>query len=441
MIFVKRSILLTTVLACSVFCGTTITTYAESESTYYPTDFTETLTFSCLSDYAVNGDEYAFAEGTHVYVTSPNADGDITLKELDCGFEIIRLDYSDGVLYLGDTQNNAYVYPDVSIKTEYVFKTEPYIAIGNDYYNLKSGGKLVYSRFDGTYFEEDIQLGTGYHSLKAYGDEVFAVNDNVLYKIERSVATPLSFVYTDFESKFNEVNGISTKPVIDALKGEYVPTTVTVASSAYCTEIDLDDVSAQKFELGKTIKLNGARSALLLANSGNASVILMKDGTKERTFITATEFLSPSSSGTITEPEDGNNYFVISDANVYSAPYACEATKIGIIKRGTKLQVSGIYSVSFLNGKYYKVALNGDPETTCYVHENYVTNFPFSAEDDKETSIKDEFSYSDNVMNVVIVLAIISLVIIAIAYLTAVNTKKVDKKRDKTKITYSPDEE
>ena len=67
---VKKLVALTTALLAAFSAIGTITAFAAESNTIYPqdTDFIKSLTFSSLSDYAVDGETYVFAEGSRVYV-------------------------------------------------------------------------------------------------------------------------------------------------------------------------------------------------------------------------------------------------------------------------------------------------------------------------------------------------------------------------------------
>jgi hypothetical protein len=271
-------------------------------------------------------------------------------------------------------------------------------------------------------------VGEGYSHLKGYGTYAYAIKNNKLYKINATDVEELEFYYTDFSA----ANTIKAGNAYANLKADYVISTVNVESGAYCTEIDLNETSGTYFNVVKTIQLSGAKSALLLATSGNASIIAMNDGDYIKSYLTLSSALTPAAYHEV--ELDMTAGYSVTDVGVYSSPYISEATKLTTLTRGTVVQMSQKFSLSFMGTDYYKVIFSeGDNQVTGYVPTTYFTPYTFSQEFGEEESIKTDYDYSTNVERVILVLIIVGLVIAAIAYLAIVGTKP-KKISDKKKV-------
>jgi hypothetical protein len=404
-------------------------TYAESaqsNATIYPQDFFKQLTFTSLSDYAICGDTYAFAQGTSVYIVGGEDDSQ-TLIDHNCGFEIKSLNYINDTLYLSDADGNYFFIDGTSAAKPENSYNDTSITVGGITYFLEATGTLH------CFGNGSLQsVGEGYSHLKGYNTSAYAIKDNKLYKIDGTNVEELEFYYTDFSAA-------STIKVGDAytnLKATYVISTVNVESGAYCTEIDLNETAGNYFTAVKTIQLSGAKSALLLATSGNASIIAMNDGDYIKSYLTLSSALTPAAYHEV--DTDMTAGYSVMDVGVYSSPYISEATKLTTLPRGTVVQISQKFSLSFMGTDYYKITFSdNDKDVTGYVPTTYFTPYTFSQEFGEEESIKTDYDYSTNIERVILVLIIVGLVIAAIAYLAIVGTKP--KKISDKKKSYPTD--
>jgi hypothetical protein len=133
-----------TIITISPFI--TATNYASAESeqsdaTVYPQDFFKQLTFTSLSDYAINGDTYAFAQGTSVYIIN-DEDSEKQLIDHNCGFEIKSLNYYNDTLYLSDADGNYFYIDGTSAAKPENLYNDTSITVGGITYFLEATGSL-----------------------------------------------------------------------------------------------------------------------------------------------------------------------------------------------------------------------------------------------------------------------------------------------------------
>ncbi|MGN0817584.1 MAG: hypothetical protein ACI4L9_01325 [Candidatus Coproplasma sp.] len=440
-----KKYLFTTALACVLTaCAAysaaipVFATEEEQPQTVYPSEFLCEPQFSSVADYAINVESIAVADGTRLYLIEPDDASDKIMTRFDCGFEIARLDFCEDKLYIGNVEGNAFLYPDTQTQIEHVFPNDNNpVSVGDYTYRLGDYG-LMYSnseRFD--------SLGTGFSRLKEYDGAAYVIKDNALYKLNGASAERVSLEYTDF-SAASEIFVGNTQKI---LLSDYSVRTVTVnpttadGGATYCTEVNLDDLSGDKFTVGKTVKINGVRSALAVAETGNATIIIMNDGNESKSYLTLTSALTQTAYSA--PAPDMTSAYALTRIKVYSRPYICGATELDILAQGTILTVKEKFSLNFINTVFYKVSYESDGrQVTGYVAANYLSPYTFSAEQNQPESIKDEFSYENNMQTVIIILLIIALVIIAIVYLTIVGTRNTSKKkRKRSKQTLPPTED
>jgi cell division protein FtsL len=395
-------------------------TAAYAETQVYPENFKNTLTFSSLTDYAVNGDNYAFAEGTSLSILTVSSD-DSTLTTYDCGFEIKRLEYEGDNLYLSDAEQNSYLYSGSTSKVSYTFQEKQTRVEVDGYLYFFGNGSLCWLNDQG----DMDTFGEGYTNLKLCGDKAYIVKDNVLYNLNANQVTPVSLEYTDFSAASTiEIGDIAAK-----LKGNYSTSTVTVESGAYCTQIDLDEVGGTYFKAIKTVRLSGVKSALLLTNIGNASIIIMNDGDECNSYITLTSSLTPTAYKTA--ECDITKAYTLMQTGIYSAPFISEATKIASLPQAAELEVTAKFSLTFMDFDYYQVSYTDadGQKVSGYVAANLLSQYSFSSEQGEDEVIKGDFDYTNVTEKVILVLLIVCLVIVAIAFLTITGTR--NSKRSK----------
>ena len=437
----SKRILLTTLAA--VVAATTIhaqtasaaTNAGSSPAPEYPSNFVQTLDMSedGLTDYAIDGNTYAFAVKTTVYVLSTDESGDRALESKDIGTQITAVDYAQGKLYYQITSGSAYAYPDTSTPVEHEFTQATLrVEINDSLYILNGGGELKH--FDAK--NDETSLGNGYSLLKVYGGTAYAVKDDCPYELKGAQATPLDLEYTDFSAADN----ISTGKIATDLKtGSYVVETATLKDGSYYTRIDENDIGVT-FKQINTLKAVGAISCLVLAADGNLSVIVA-DG---KCWITATENLkpiayTPPANDWIEGPNGQRKAYIRERAGIYSVPFMCMGTLITTVKAEKAIAVTVLekFALDFIDNQavFYRVSFTSDNGATVsgFVSAGFLDEYDYSADDlTPDTSGTEGFSYDTNVMTVILVLVVVGLVIIAIVYLTVVGTKP-DKSEKKTR--------
>lgn len=439
---VKRKLLLITTLAAVTAATIAIAPAYAAESTdganlpEYPTSFVRTLDMSKegLTDYAVNGTDFAFAVQTKIYVITNDERGDRSLpKPLDVGTQIISLDYAEGKLYY-KTNENAYCYPDKSTPVEHSFQTaSPNIEIGDNLYLLNNRTELkLFNRKD----QSETVIGEGFSNLKEYGGTAYAVKNNCPYALDGQTAEAISLEYTDFSA----ADSIASGNIPDMLKANgYAVKTAVLTDGSYYTQIDAENIG-ETFKQVKTDKANGAISCIVLAEEGNLSVI----SAGGNCYVTATDSLTPSAySAPANDWAQGSNgqrkAYLRERTGIYSCPYMCAATRIAqpSVTSPITVNVQEKFALDFVDTVFYRISYTGDngSAVTGFVAAAYLDQYDYSADANEPTVSGNEgFSYDNNIATVILVLVIVGLVIIAIVYLTVVGTRgskeKKGKKRD-----------
>lgn len=426
------AVLLSTISLYGVAYGASAQTDAtDSGQTYYGEDgFERELLFRELTDYATDGENFAFAlDGGLVLFTTEergetDAVGSLSRPLADSGSDVtvIGVEYSDGVLYVDCGEDGSYLYDGGLTACDFVFSSEEVVS-ANGYYYFFDGDDLCALNKNIT------RLGEGYTLLKAYGNFAYAFKDGVLVRIEGTQSTPLSFIYKDFSG----AGEIRTGDTFELLKTSYSGRIFTVAAGAYRTEVDLDQTDGEYFKTKETVKLTQPMQALELCVTGNASIVLATaDGVTESYIVTA-----PQDESAYTEvPEtacDLTEAVTVSATSLYSCPYISNATRISPLDKGVKLRVTEKFRSELTDTVFYKVEYGADGTPMVgYVAENLLYPYEFSADTNQPARVEDTFDYTTNAETVMIVLIIVGIVILAIAYLTVVGTRGKDKKKAKT---------
>lgn len=398
----------------------------------YPTDFSSELTFTALADYAINGDERAFAESTKLYVIAPDEYGDDVLKNpdgdkgYDCGFQITDIEYGDdGTLYLRSTDGSVATYPDLA-PAAYDFESDgPTVAGGYDYRLIAEDGELYAIAPDNrpvTIFEE------GCTHLKIYDGKAYVMNGGRVYLLDGTTPEEQTAQYTDF----GKADNIAAGDAAELLLSPYEVRTVTVkpqttdGHDTYVTKIDIESIGDTFRALG-TEKLTGDRSALAIAETGNATIIVMRDEDGlDQSYITLTAAVENSD---YSPPEnDMTHACAREDTYIYSRPYMCGATAIGMVPGGTTFTVTEKFERQYLGDTYYRVTCNADGrEITGFVHAGMLSPYSFSSENEPEQSTgSDDFVFDDSVKTVIIVLLIVLLTLVAAGCVIFYLTRKGD---------------
>lgn len=393
-----------------------VTASAAVNEAAYPESglFTRTLEFSSLSDFAVNGETYAFADGRTVEIYS---DGNLTLYTADK--TVARLEYggdnlyySDetGVVYNLDNTTSTFVMPEV--KTD--FKTDEY----HRYDLLGSSVKFTDLQNDTV-----TALEGSFSRLKQYGGALYAVKDNAVIEIDGTDTKPFS-AELEYFYDFAAVNGVNIGDTAEKLK-EYSLKFVTLQAGAYRTEIDLLALSGEKFVFkGKTEKLENNVSALLLCYTGNAAVVAVGD----KAYITLNDPSSLQETEIDCYADAGFTSATVTGNRIYASPYVIIGTSALFPANGTvvkvlhKLEPKGV-----LGSAFYEVEYSVDGQTkTGYVSDGFLTEYIF---DDKEPVEHPDPMHSEEneIKTVILILLVVILVLAAVSYLIFIGVPRKGK--------------
>lgn len=455
-------------IALTAICGAAImsvgSAFAADESvTYYPvktvTDgkevqpFEKSLTFDVcpVNDYAISGNNYAFASGTSLFVLYNDTNGERCLagdedNPINARSRIERVEYTEDKLYVEVEDGNTYLYPDLSNAVDYKIaenENKHVILSSREEYRLLNN-ELCYISGDSL-----DNLGEGYSLIKAYGDKAYAVKENVLYSFDKANGTAVNLSYTNFDEADRILAGDAVNILKDAKN--YQVKWATIKADCYYTQIDTRKFIDGKFvqlaasEGGKrTRKSSGGVNCLVLGTSGNATIIANDDGC----YITATENLenhdySKPLNDWKLNAEDKRIAYAISDCGVYSSPYMCELTKVATLTQGSEHPVEVIekFTLPFIKTTFYKVKYTeSENEITGFVALNNLMEYSFSAEDNPPHEGGDEkFDYDTNVVSVVLAIVIVGLVMIAGMYLFLICTNKGKPKKQKKEKKKKPE--
>lgn len=455
-------------IALAAVCGAAILSggsafAAEEGATYYPVlttvdekevqPFEHNLAFSAdrpINDYAISGNNYAFASGTSLFVLYTDTNGERCLagdgdNPINARSRIEKIEYAEDKLYVGVEDGNTYLYPDLSNAVDYTISSNDnkhVILSSQEEYRLLNN-ELCY-----IYGDSLDNLGEGYSVIKTYGDKAYAVKENVLYTFDKDKETAADLSYTNFE----DADRILAGDAVNALKDKnYKVKWATIKADCYYTQID-----ARKFIDGKFVQLSAAEggkrtrksgggiNCLILAESGNATVVANDDGC----FITATENLekhdysAPLNDWELNADEKRLAY-AITACGVYSSPYMCELTKITTLAQGSSTPVEVIekFTLPFIKTTFYKVKYGeGENEVTGFVASDFLSKYDFAAEDNPPHEGGDEeFDYNTNVVSVVLAIVIVGLVMIAGMYLFLICTNKGKPKKQKKEKKKKPE--
>ncbi len=412
----KRLALITIslVLAIGAAFAASAPVYAESETQYNPEEFVKTLVFTSLTDYAVSGQTYAFAEGNKLYVYS---EGKLVSYTHTSG--ITALDAADGVFYYKDINGGVFSLPDMQ-PASHEFKTlGDGILSGSYLYFIKEGILKVSDTLNETF--EPLK---GYSNPKEYGGKVYAVKNNELHVLSGATGEKIDdMVYTQFPAD----GTILTGNTASALKENYALKFVTVKKDSFITEVDLSSLDGEFLKTGETVTVAEDFDALLLCRTGNAAVIANGD----KSYLAKIPVEDEKDVSCFKTP--AFEEATVTGSAIYASPFVVKGTSVinnaaGMpVKILHRLELEGVLGASFYEVKY---TVDGQ-EHTGYVTAGLVTEYLFG-ENKEPTAVPDPaYSEKNNVKTVVLVLVVVILVLAAAGYLTYVGTNGKLKKKNK----------
>lgn len=376
--------------------------YGAAAQTFYDEgSFERELTFSSLTDYATDGENFAFADGGALILYVPQDGGQVSRPlEEDA---VVRTEYDGGNLYL-QCGGESYLFDGGLVPCDYAFTEETVVKAG-DYYYFLDGDELCALQSSVT------RLGSGFSLLKACSSAVYAVKDGTVTLITGTEVFPLSFPYTDFSAADTVAVGDTAEQLLHGYAGK----TVTVGAGAYCTEVDLSLLDGAYFTALGTFRLAEPLYGLQLCATGNASIVAASDGETVKTYLVATPAEDafddcPSSESAFSAAT------VVADAAVYACPYACPATLLAEIAEGTRVTVGGVYD---WNGRAFYRAVTEDG---C---EGYIAADALAALPTEQAASTDggERLQTVNAQTLTAVLVIGALSLAAIVYLAVAGAR------------------
>lgn len=410
----KRLFLFTIPLCTALVFGGTYSAFAEGE-TIYPEDeeFTKTLTFTSLSDYAIEGDRYAFAEDNQVYVYQNGS-----LETHSIGENVLSLDSSDGNIYYS-TKNGVYNLSDNST-SEHSFQATTDITIdGYNYYFDSDGLLTIYNKAN----KSATTLEGNYSLLKEYSSKIYAICENVLYSFNGFERTAVTLQYADYTATV----GLESGSIKEGLTN-YTLTFVTLEAGSYITQIDLKSLGDTLNENGtaKTYKTSEKQTALLLCYSGNSAVISMGD----ESYITLKSKVKET---TFTYSEDIEfENATITGNRIYASPYVVDGTAVLDNAQGLTVKVKHKLSYENVLGyTFYEVEYSeGEITKTGYVAKGFLTEYIFEDNEELNEVTDNNYTEDNDIRTVLLVLGVVILVLVAIGYVGFVATSPKRKKRE-----------
>lgn len=415
----------------------------QTEETLYPDSFECSLSFDGeLTDYAVFGDNYAFAYNGQLAVLNSDEHGQ-RFADIEAQPLITALEYSSqGELYVC-FEDGYCVYPDMEKKLPLsqitVQDKEQWdLRIGNSLYTLNlTTGQLRYST--GT-VEEYVTPNPSYEGevkfsrLKKYDDNAYAVLNNCLYKMEGATAVKVEPTYYDL----NIAKSIHTGNAAIALKSDSPILYGWIEKNRYYTQIDLESEWGATFKVAQTANATRLSEDTLyctiLAESGNAYIVTM-DG---KCYLTAKTSVRVEATPPALTDTEVKTAYAIEKTGIYSRPYLSNATKLGELESGSSNAVTVLGQYTDLTGmEFYKITYVDKNGTSLsgYVAKRRMTAYAFPAEDEEEHQDggDKQFVYDSNVVTVILAVAIVALVLIAIMYIGIASSKSKKGKKKKYK--------
>ena len=426
----KRLALLTIPLIAAFAIGSA-TAYTAFGATVYPEsdeDFIRPLTFSSLTDYAIEDDLFVFADGKLVKVYEKG-----NYDEYECTATVKSVDIDKGVIYCltGDVtyylgqesdENGGTVEKFLPDPKNHTFATRTdEITYNGYYYFTDSEGLTVFSRSTKEY---ETYSGE-FFNLKQCGDKVYAICNNVLHEFSGTADKPLDDLKYMIDASDVEITvGQATSLLKEYSSAKFV----NIAAGAIMTEIDLDDIPVDGHFTSKNLtKTEKETPALMLCETGDFTIVSILD--------TAYAVLSSNiekSNATHTNQSTLDSV-QITGTNIYASPFMSTGTTAYPYAHGIMVEVIGeIKFEGVLERVFYEVRYEyGDTVIEGFIADGFWTtdkredkSDPYDRKDPNET-------YKSDTKTILIILAVVLLVLAVIAYLVHLSAKH--KKKGKKK--------
>lgn len=406
----------------------------------YPNIYDSPLTFEELCDYAVGEDGvFAFADGNCVQLLRGE---DLFSYPLDGKVSAVDFTQSgNGGNFYFTLEGSADVYALPATPGETPQKAADAVikdTVGEKEFFSFNG--LTYSLRDGTL---NIWDGTSsapasyenYARLKVYGDNLYAVSDNNLFKLDGKTPQKLEFTYSNYGMLTKiPVGGAAQKLNTYSTFGQNIKI-VNVVADAVATKLDLSGLTAanEVFPIESprenTVKLPEGQ-ALLLCEEGSLRIIAQGQNCYILNAADAPDFTELP----LTAVTEGTTATVNADEYAHALPYLNNSTRAFKVTPSQEVDVLSFVSaenVPVLAHDFYLI--KSKDGAYGYIPAEFLNdlNYPVIDEGGASTVTDPNLSYDDNVRTVVLVLVVVVLVLIAAGYITWVITTGKRKKAQK----------
>ena len=393
-------------------------------------DFIQTLSFSALSDYAIEEDLYVFADGKYIKVYN---DGYYTEYKFNSGLsdtevkQITDVDVKNGVIYCGAGDAAYLIKVDDKEYTfeqcKYTFEQKATRILDDDYlYNILDGNLNIYNLMS---FEAPTTYEGEFSDLKQYGEKIYAINGNSLYEFEGTEATKLDNL--EYIVNADSVN-IAIGQAKYKLKNFSSIQFAEIEKDAFLVEVDLSKLDNDYYVTENIIITEENTVALLLYESDDVSIVSIKD--KAYAVMTSSGKIHKSDvEYASTRPFDSAQITV---GGIYASPFIASGTVLATDMAGAIVKVICRIEHETLERPFYEVeCTSGNTSIKGYVADGFLDKE--KREDNKQPNydVDPEYSEDTDTKTILIIFAVIVLVIAALAYITHVSAK--GKKKDKKK--------
>ncbi len=423
----KRLAILAISLLTAITAFGNVAAYAAESDTIYPSDedFIKTLEFGALSDYAVNGEAFAFAEEQKVSVFNGG-----NLTEYEFGAKVTAVDCAEDTFYcaVGDGTVYSLPYAEGQNAAEHVMpEPETMLKLGKFIYLLEDTTlKVVDTINDKVHKDYEGE----FKNLKQFGERVYAMSENAVWTFNGAESEKLIFKYADYSC----TQSIAVGQAATALKAYSEPEIVTVKTGAFMTETDLTSVPEKFFAAGDTVTAKENTTAILLCTTGNAAIIAIGMDC----YILLSSNVELTEESCYSAPDYEYAKITAAGDRIYSSPYVSEGTAIMTGAAGLIVKVLHKVEHTVLDTAFFEVEFTAKDGTTAkgYINGKFLIKVDHVAEDDKkpDTVTDPDYTEESNTKTILIVFAVVILVIAAVGYLafTATSDKRKNKKEKKT---------
>lgn len=423
----KRLALLAISLLTAITAFGNVAAYAAESDTIYPSDedFIKTLEFGALSDYAVNGEAFAFAEEQKVSVFNGG-----NLTEYEFGAKVTAVDCAEDTFYcaVGDGTVYSLPYAEGQNAAEHVMpEPETMLKLGKFIYLLEDTTlKVVDTINDKVHKDYEGE----FKNLKQFGERVYAMSENAVWTFNGAESEKLIFKYADYAC----TQSIAVGQAATALKAYSKPEIVTVKTGAFMTETDLTSVPEKFFAAGDTVTAKENTTAILLCTTGNAAIIAIGMDC----YILLSSNVELTEESCYSAPDYEYAKITAAGDRIYSSPYVSEGTAIMTGAAGLIVKVLHKVEHTVLDTAFFEVEFTAKDGTTAkgYINGKFLIKVDHVAEDDKkpDTVTDPDYTEESNTKTILIVFAVVILVLAAVGYLafTATSDKRKNKKEKKT---------